>query len=630
MIVAHPAPDVITRLERRSWLSLPTLMAELRGWGARQFGDDFPRHGALATALVLGDGEKLSPKEWEKYVRTGVIHVLVVSGQHLVVLAAFLLFLLRFTPFRYRTGIVIVVGVLWLYAILTGGRPPVVRAAMTMTVFAGGLLLRRPTLPLNALAAAWLLVLMLNPADVADLGCLLSFACVAALYWDFGRREARKREEDPLDALIEQSRPAWQRAIRSLGRMVVYSYAVGALLWVVVAPLAIQRNHYVPIAGLVIGPPVILCTSLALIGGFLVLLTSTTLPVLTPLFVSATAGLLSLTEAIVDVGASLSPRHLYVPDIPHWWTVGFYVLLAAGTVLPRFPEWRRRALLAGAAWVAVGVAAVFVRIPSDETRVTFLAVGHGGCTVIETPDGRTILYDAGSTRGPNAVRMKVAPYLWHRGVRHIDEVIVSHADLDHYNGLRDIMDCFSVGRITLSHSFGEKMNPSVRYILDVIEGRGVPVERVAVGDRLHAGKVTLDVLHPPKTGPEGVENVRSLVLLVRQGRHSVLLTGDIEKAGLTELLASRPQPVDVLMAPHHGSRSLDVDGLLRWAKPSLIVSCQEERPAKGESDPYRRYRKEMLETSAHGAVTLRMHPTGIVVETYVTKRQFVLRSTHNQ
>ncbi len=81
-------------------------------------------------------------------------------------------------------------------------------------------------------------------------------------------------------------------------------------------------------------------------------------------------------------------------------------------------------------------------------RCTFLAVGHGGCTVLEAPDGRTLLYDAGALGGPEGDRPPNLAFLWHRGISRIDEVFLSHADLDHFNGLPALLDRFAVGQVT--------------------------------------------------------------------------------------------------------------------------------------------------------------------------------------
>src|SRR5262249_6535413 len=107
--------------------------------------------------------------------------------------------------------------------------------------------------------------------------------------------------------------------------------------------------------------------------------------------------------------------------------------------------------------------------------------------------------------------------LWSRGVRRLDEVIVSHADLDHFNGLPALLERFAVGQVTLTPSFAEKPTGGVRLTLDALERHGVRVRTVQAGGRLTAGDVELEVLHPPAAGPEGNENARSLVLRVRHG-----------------------------------------------------------------------------------------------------------------
>src|SRR5213595_3666592 len=110
----------------------------------------------------------------------------------------------------------------------------------------------------------------------------------------------------------------------------------------------------------------------------------------------------------------------------------------------------------GVVWLMLGLVVVLWRPAPDGLRVTFLAVGHGGCTVLELPDGRTLLYDAGALAGPDVTRRQIAPFLWHQGIRRIDEVFLSHADLDHFNGLPSLLERFPVARVTLTPSFADK------------------------------------------------------------------------------------------------------------------------------------------------------------------------------
>lgn len=376
-----------------------------------------------------------------------------------------------------------------------------------------------------------------------------------------------------------------------------------------------------------LGPPVVVLTSISLVAGFLLLLAAGVLPWLVPPIAWVTQQCLALCSNIVDAADRLPFGHAYVGGVPVWWLIGFYVVLLAALALP---EVRRRARwigLAGIGWLAVGLAGGSLRPAADELRVAFLAVGHGGCIVMETPDGRTILYDAGAMAGPDVTRRVVAPYLWHRGVRRIDEVLLSHADLDHFNGLPALLDRFRVGRITWTPTFADKSTPGVREAVAAIEKTGVATRVVSAGDVLTAGNVTFEVIHPPSFGPSGPENVRSLVLLVRHAGHSLLLTGDLEGAGLERVLTVPPRAVDVLMAPHHGSKTANPAALAAWAKPRLVIACQGPPPwPTPVAEVYAAHGAHYLGTWPHGAVTVRSHRTGLVAETFRSGERVVVRT----
>jgi competence protein ComEC len=247
--------------------------------------------------------------------------------------------------------------------------------------------------------------------------------------------------------------------------------------------------------------------------------------------------------------------------------------------------------------------------------------------VIETPDGRTLLYDAGALGGPDVARRQIAPFLWSRGTRRIDEVFLSHADLDHFNGLMELLDRFAVGKVTCTPTFADKNTEGVRETLEALQARGVPIRIVKAGDVLSAGAVRLEVLHPPASGPEGNENTRSLVLEVRHAGHTLLLTGDLEGPGLDRVLGLPRRPIDIFQAPHHGSKLANVPELADWARPRVAVSSQgAPRGPGGVQEPYTATGARFLSTWEDGAVTIRSHQTGIVVETFVTGQRFVLRT----
>jgi competence protein ComEC len=644
-IHVRKSQEGVVRLGEGWRSSVSGWLAALHGWAQRTLQNALPPdESPVAMALLLGEGSPMTQADWDQYVRTGVIHVLAISGQHLVILGAFAWIVLRAFGLRRRNSALLVGLGLLGYALLTGGRPSAMRAAVMVCTLCVAILFGRRALPANTFALAWLVVLAWNPTDLFTQGFQLSFLAVAVLLWGIPRWLPRP-PPDQLERLINESRPLPVRLLRRLGRTILEWYLVTFILGLVSAPLIVYWQNLVSPAGLLIGPPAILLTAIALVAGFLLLITEALGGLLSAPFAWITGTSLSWCDGMVRLADQMPGGCWYVGGIPDWWIVGFYALLIAwlaapylvglpprrfvfdsSTASPVIPWLRWKAPAVLAAWLCVGLVGGAARSTSDELRVTFLAVGHGGCTVIETPGGRCLLYDAGALAGPDVTRRQVAPFLWSRGIRRIDELFVSHADLDHFNGLPQLFDRFAIGQITLTPSFADKRAPGVAFALAEIERHGIPVRVVRAGDRLTADEVELEVLHPPSFGPDGLENVRSMVLLIRHRGHSILLTGDLEKEGLEQVLALPRRPIDVLMSPHHGSRVANTPRLLEWARPKLAIASQgpPRYPAR-EPDVYEQAKVPQWRTVEHGAITLHSHATGLVAETYRSHQRIVVR-----
>jgi competence protein ComEC len=623
-LLVRKTPEAITRLAEGWPGSVQGWPARVRGWGQEQLREYLGDQGGVASALLLGEDSALAQEGWQKYKRTGVIHVLVISGQHVAILGWLLWRFLLLLGVRRSRGAWGVGLFVLAYAFLTGNHPPILRAAVMVCVVCGGLILRRPTLLPNVFALAWLIVALVNPTDMFTLGCQLSFLSVAVLHW--GTSRWFQHRPDPLERLLDQSRSPWERFFRRLGWGVAWRYLVCVVIWLVLVPLVWARGHVVSFSGLLIMPPVMLLTSVALLAGFgLLLAAALHLWPLAWLFSWPTYWGRTGCELLVNWADNVPFAHVPAGDLPEWWLSGFYLgLLVLLLLRSLWPYWHW-AILAGAAWVCVGLLSGLSRSGSGELRCTFLAVGHGGCTVIETPDGRTLLYDAGSLTGPEVTQRYIAPYLWSRGIRRIDEVFLSHGDLDHFNGIPSLLELFSVGRVSCTPTFEQKHTEGVRETLEALQRHGVPIRILKAKDRVAAGDVLIEVLHPPAAGPEGNENTRSLVLLIHHAGHSLLLTGDLEGAGLERVLQLPLPRVDVLMAPHHGSKVANTPGLARWARPRVVISCQGVPRGLAAAEPYQQIHATFLGTWPHGAVTVRSHSTGLVVETFRTKLRFAVR-----
>src|SRR5262249_7944991 len=153
---------------------------------------------------------------------------------------------------------------------------------------------------------------------------------------------------------------------------------------------------------------------------------------------------------------------------------------------------------------------------------------------------------AGRMGDPRVGRRLVAPALWARGVSRLDAVVLSHADMDHYNGLPDLLDRFPIRALLLPPGFEGEANPAAAGLLRLGRARGLPVPAIAEGDRWTLGRdVALSVVLPPAAiRPGAKDNERSVVLSVESGGRRLLLTGDLEGVGLTDLVTKQAPTID--------------------------------------------------------------------------------------
>ncbi len=621
------APTAVT-LEEKGWqTSLRGWLGAIRAWGRHVLEEALPADQlGVAQAFLLGDTSATTAQDWDRYMRTGVVHVLVVSGQHLVVLAGFLEILLRLARIRRRPRAVLITALLIGYALLTGGRPPVARGAWMVAAACCGILWQRHVLIANTYALAWMGVLLVYPAEIFVTGFQLSFLAVFVLIW--GTSLWKGSEPDPLAHAKREARP-WvlNMLLDLLCWPMLLLFGVNLLVWIALEPLRAMHTHVLSPAALVVSVPVLLCMSLALVMGYLLLLSALLMPPLVPVFAWLMHLFLAACDFTVNLGLKIPYGHIFVPDLPEWWVGLFYAGLIPALTIPFLRRHWKWSLACALTWALVSCWIFWGPRTTGEFRVTFLAVGHGGCTVIETSGGRVVLYDAGSMTGPEVTRQHIAPFLWRQGYARIDEVMLSHADADHFNGLPSLLECFAVRQITLTPTFAERPTRPVKITLDAIERSRVPVRQVQRGDRWAMDDVSFEVLHPPAQGPPGDENARCLVVRVEHGGHALLLTGDLEDPGLGQVLELPAGRIDVLMAPHHGAVKPNTAGLARWARPQVVISSQ-SRPVGGNQKvtPYEKVLNvPFLGTWPHGAVTIREFHGAWRVETFRTKCVFDIR-----
>jgi competence protein ComEC len=591
--------DALVRLREDAGDPVTALAVRARRRWRRQLDEAFPQTARLLVPLLLGQRVRLDDAWRDAFVETGTMHLLVISGSHVGVVALLLEGLLRLLGVPWRVRPWLTAAGVGAYSLIVGWDPPVARATLMAWAVLGALLLGRVVSWWNVLAAAVLLLLWVNPQQLFDPGFQLSVGAVASLLL-FARPGAAA-----LHAGLQRVRPSWLRRYLAIGAASTTAVWLGLwpiLAWYfhLVSPVSMLANLLVaPLVGVLVG------------AGMLGLLISTVADGVLRAAAGPIEALVRLTVACVQWCQRLPGGFWYIGQPAGWVVAGYYGLWAATL--------RQRARGRPAGWCAVawmaGVVLCLVAAAVGEARarrwltVECLDVGHGDAAVIRTPGGQTLLLDAGT---PQAGGSRVLPYLHGRGLRRLDALILTHGDEDHIGGAAPVLERLPVRRLLTNGGLDDTM--AGRRLLRLARARAVPATRLTAGMAFEERSgFRVDVLHPPwafvpGTPPAGNEN--SLVLRLTMGRVRILLTGDLDGSGLAWLLGGGADlRAEVLKMPHHGSALEPWTGrFLDAVDPSaaiISVGRLHRLPSSQTLEALAERRVPVLSTRRRGAVRVR-------------------------
>ena len=377
-----------------------------------------------------------------------------------------------------------------------------------------------------------------------------------------------------------------------------------------------EFNLFSPVA-LLLSPLLALPVAAALVSGFAALACAWLLPGLDLPFAFVCCHAVELMQSLVSAAQHWPCGHFYVPGPEGWWLAGWYLILAvvalAGRRLPR--RWWAAAL---AIWCAAGLGASLARRGGGELRCTVLPVGHGTCAVLELPGGETVVYDVGQMGAPESASRTLAGYLWSRGRRHIDAVLLSHADLDHINGLPDILERFSIGAVYVTPQMLVVEHGAAAALMERLRARGIKLRALAAGEGLQTRDgCRLVVLHPSRRANYLGENAASMVVLAEYQGRRVLLPGDIEPPGLDDLLAEMPIDCDAALAPHHGSRHSHPPAFAAWCSPEwIVISGGRQQDPQQMLQMHAHQGCQVLHTALNGMVQIRIRSGRVSVTSF--------------
>ncbi len=551
---------------------------------------DRPYEGVL-RALAIGDESGIARSDWRVFQRTGVVHLMSISGLHVTMVSG-LFFAAAYglwrrlprlalrLPARKAAVMIGALGALG-YALLAGFAVPTQRTVYMLAVIAAALWWGRNIGVPLVLCWALAIVTLLDPWAVLAPGFWLSFGAVALMVFAGSGRLQRPHW------LREAALTQWAVTLGLTPLLLVLFQQVS-----VVSPFA--NAFAIPLVSLVVVP-------LALLGA-----------------VVPVDGILLAAHEIMSwvmralQAMSALPDAVWQQHAPPLWTVPLALLGMTWLLLPRgFP----------ARWLGLPLGApMFLLLPTapaqDELRVAVLDVGQGLATVVQTAH-HTLLYDAGPrfSADSDSGNWIVVPYLRGVGIARLDGFIVSHDDNDHSGGAASVLDAVPVGWFMSSLPQGRELLAAA------------PQPRLCfAGQRWQWDGVDFELLHPEwesYAGDAYKDNYRSCVLKVTTHYGSLLLPADVERDAEIELLDARPAALtaDVLVVPHHGSKTSSTADFVQQVHPALAIFTVGYRNRFGHPKPevmdrYRDLGSRLYRSDNDGMVRLDFRPDGIAVQTW--------------
>ncbi|MBO4120119.1 DNA internalization-related competence protein ComEC/Rec2 [Cupriavidus gilardii] len=555
---------------------------------------DAPFAGVL-VALAIGDQSGIAAEQWRWFTRTGIGHLVSISGLHITMVSGLAgalaralwrrsfgvgRWLRRPLPLRcpaQRAAALVAVAAALAYGLLSGMEVPAQRTVAMVSVAALALWWQRR--PPASLVLAWAaaVALALDPWAVRAAGFWLSFGAVAAIFLAASQRTVAAPGHDPSRRSARQAR--WHGLRRHLAEAVRTQWAVTVGLLPPTLLLFQQVSVVSPLANALAIPLVSLLVTPLALGAALLAVWPADWP-----FGAAVAMMAALLLTLAHQAMAWLAAVLVRLAAPNWavWqaarpdTVELALAMLGTAVLlaPRAFGWGWR--VHGVVLLIPMLSSGRAPLPAAAFRATALDVGQGAAVLIETRSHR-LLYDTGPAYGPadsprpSAGERVVVPFLRAIGVHALDALVISHEDADHAGGARDVMAALPVRRMWASLPRG---HPLWQLPPGVAPDVG---EVCAAGIAWQWDGVRFELLHPlPGQGDDAAigSNARSCVLRISSPHAAMLLAGDIDRDAELAMVGRLPPDAlraDLLLVPHHGSRTSSSDEWLDAVAPTAAV-----------------------------------------------------------
>jgi competence protein ComEC len=583
---------------------------------------------ALLQALVLGYRTEIDTDTYRAFQKTGLLHFICLSGMNFVILFWIIWCLCKAAGLMKRACAAICLVAAGIFLLVIPPQSPAIRAAIMSSVFCVSFFFRRKYNPFNALSLAAVILLLIKPTDLFDAGWQLSFAVVLGLLL-FCERIHFFLYEKITGLPWGKKAPKTNLLFRITpigGPYLLRLFSTCFTAWVGGAGISLYhfyRINYLTSIWTVIVSPLIGVISVI---GYVKTVLALFLPSAGALLDIIIGPLVSLLIWLVKFMASLNISEVLIGKVSPAVIILYYAFLLFAFFVHLHISLVKKLIctvLALVIIVSLG-AAKWHRTYRDNLVLTCLDVGHGQAILAQLPGKANVLFDAGSMHKNDIGTRIVAPFLDHSGISKIDAIIISHNDVDHINGIPEIVQHCDVNGVYANEAFltAAENDPcdTAGTLKTLLNDPNLKIQQL--GKELNIGsKATIKILWPSEQicrNEELTDNDKSVVSLIEFAGTKILLCSDIEEFAQQELLQLFPDlKANIVVAPHHGLGKSSQIRFLESLEPDILIySCgqsqyEEAERAFGSVTPNPNKAKSFY-TARNGAITVCIKKDGTI------------------
>ena len=583
-------------------------------------------HAQLLKGILLGKRSDLPTETLDIFRNSGTFHVLAVSGLHVGLVAMFCYFGFRCFRLPQKVLCLLTIAAVLIYACLIGFRPSVFRASLMAILFLFATVIDRDADLFNLLGFAALVLLLLNPLQLWDVGFQLSFIAVTAIVYFVPKMEKplSRLWENGDDAASQQPISILTKFRNTAVKWLILSYLVTLAAQIGTTPLIAYHFFRTYPLGTIVGPFAVGLVSLIVAVGMVSVCVGFIYLPLAKLLALLNHAIISIFLALIDLFGQTWGVVKLAP--PTFGVCVLYVVIFLGIAnRHHVRRYWRIASLVGLSVIAIWVWDTAFHEKGRLLEVVTLDVGQGDATFVRFPDNRTMLVDGGIQRSYYDEKKRrqvdydvgkriIEPYLDFRRIRRLDMVVLTHPDIDHGGGLAYILQNFKIGRV-LGISDLPIDSQTHRRLRAIVKADDIPYAFPYAGEIELTPTATLNLLHPIDAESTNLldqdKNDDSLVIKLTYREVDVLFTGDIGKKAEDRLIASGVDLLsEILKVPHHGSRTSSTAPFIDAVQPQYAIFSlgQNSLYQFPHSEVVARYQERgcvLLRTDEVAAITLR-------------------------